>query len=318
MKRTLPIVLVSLCVACGGGGDSGPEPPEPIPDDVEAISFLGQPLKAPPLPDEVREEREQKLEAAREALAENADSVDALIWFGRRTAYLGRYRDAVAIYTRGIGTMAPDARLYRHRGHRYITLRRLDDAIEDLEHAAEMIEGQPDRVEPDGLPNARNVPTSTLQSNIWYHLGLAYYLEGDFNSALRAYRECEKVSVNPDMLSATSHWLYMTLRRLGRDLEAAKVLEPIHAEMDIIENDDYHRLLLMYKGEIEPEDVLAESTGDDGSISFASAVYGVGNWYLQNGETERAREIFEQIVAGGQWPAFGFIAAEAELARGMP
>ena len=316
MIRTLPIALVLLCVACGGGGDDpGPPPPPAIPDDVEATSFLGQPLKAPPLPGDVREERERQLAEAREALAADAGSVDALIWFGRRTAYLGRYREAVAIYTRGIGSMAPDPRLYRHRGHRYVSLRRLDDAIADLEHATGLIKGQPDLVEPDGLPNAQNIPTSTLQSNIWYHLGLAYYLGGDFDNALRAYRECMKVSNNPDMLSATSHWLYTTLRRLGRDLEAEKVLEPIHADMDIIENKAYHRLLLMYKGEIEPDALLAEISGDESSISFASAAYGVGNWYRQNGESDRAAEIFERIVAGGQWPAFGFIAAEAELAR---
>ena len=48
-----------------------------------------------------------------------------------------------------------------------------------------------------------------------------------------------------DLLVATSHWLYMTLRRLGRDDEARQVLKPIHADMYIIENHSYHRLLLM-------------------------------------------------------------------------
>ena len=40
------------------------------------------------------------------------------------------------------------------------------------------------KIEPDGQPNARNIPTSTLNSNIYYHLGLAQYLKGEFEAAL--------------------------------------------------------------------------------------------------------------------------------------
>ena len=57
---------------------------------------------------------------------------DALIWLGRRNAYLGNYKDAIGIYTEGIQKYPNDARFYRHRGHRLITLRCFDDAIADL------------------------------------------------------------------------------------------------------------------------------------------------------------------------------------------
>ncbi|MDQ4080837.1 MAG: tetratricopeptide repeat protein, partial [Gemmatimonadota bacterium] len=207
-----------------------------------------------------------------------------------------------------------DARLFRHSGHRYLTIRRFDRAIADLERAASLVAGRADEIEPDGLPNARNIPTSTLQSNIWYHLGLAHYLKGDFDRALDAYRECMKVSTNPDMLVATSHWLYMTLRRLGRDTEAVRVLEPIGRDLDVIENGAYHRLLLMYKGEI-PTDSLLPAVSS-AALDDVTTAYGVGNWYLYNGQPARAREIFQRIVSAGNWPAFGAIAAEAELARG--
>ena len=56
--------------------------------------------------------------------------------------------------------------------------------------------------------------------------------------------------MNDDMLVATSYWLYLSLRREGRDAEATDVLAPIHAKMDILENDTYHRLLLMFKGDL--------------------------------------------------------------------
>src|ERR1043166_6071865 len=108
--------------------------------------------------------------------------------------------------------------------------------------------GKSDEVEPDGLPNARNVPTGTLHSNIWYHLALARHLKGGFTRALAAYREAEKVSKNPDMLVATTHWLYMTLRRLGREKEAARVVLAIKPDLDVIENGDYLKLIRLYQG----------------------------------------------------------------------
>jgi tetratricopeptide (TPR) repeat protein len=257
---------------------------------------------------------EVRLAEARADYEANPDDPDALIWLGRRTAYLARYREAIEIYTQGISAHPTDARFYRHRGHRYITVRQLDDAIRDLERAAELTRGQPDRVEPDGLPNPAGIPRSSLQSNIWYHLALAHYLKHDFERALPAWLACLEVSANDDMQVATRDWLYMTYRRLGRDAEAANVLEPIHADMEILENHAYHRRLLMYKGELEPDSLLALDEADP--VQVATYGYGVGNWHLYNGDAERAFEIFRRILGLPNWAAFGYIAAEAELAAG--
>jgi tetratricopeptide (TPR) repeat protein len=157
------------------------------------------------------------------------------------------------------------------------------------------------------------VPTSTSHFNVWYHLGLAYYLEGDFENAARAYRECLKYSTgSDDRLVATSDWLYMTLRRLGREAEARELLAPITPELRVIENTSYRNRLLLYKGLKTPEELLGPK-GDP--VDVATYGYGVGNWHLYNGRKHRAREVFETVVAGPQWNAFGYIAAEADLAR---
>jgi hypothetical protein len=227
---------------------------------------------------------------------------------------LWRYRDAINVYSKGIALHPNYAKLYRHRGHRYITLREFDKAIADLEKAAKLIRGAPDEIEPDGAPNQYNIPTSTSHSNIWYHLGLAYYLKGDFKNALRCYQECMKFSkINDDMLCATSDWLYMTYRRLGRLDEAKKVLEPINENMKILENFSYHKRLLMYKGVLAPDSLLDTKNAAD--LDIATQGYGVGNWYLYNGQTGSAKEIFEKVSKGKYWAAFGYIAAEADLKR---
>jgi tetratricopeptide (TPR) repeat protein len=258
---------------------------------------------------------EADLAAARAAFEKSPDSADAAIWLGRRTAYLGRYRQSIDIYTAAIAKHPTDARLYRHRGHRFISVREFDKAIADLSKAAQLVADRPDEVEPDGQPNAKNIPTSTLKTNVYYHLGLAHYLKGDFAKAADAYRLCMDHSKNADMQVATAHWQYMTLRRLDRQADAAKVLEPFTPGMEIIENGSYHKLLMMYKGTTEPNALLQTSQAE--SLDMVTIGYGVANWHLYNGRKDAARKLLTTIVEQNatQWPAFGYVAAEADLAR---
>ncbi len=256
----------------------------------------------------------QDLEAAAQKFVAEP-SADNAIWYARRKGYLGRYKDAIDALTIATGRFPNDPRMYRHRGHRYLTLRCFDDAIRDFEKAAKLVKGKPDEIEPDGMPNAKNIPTSTLQSNIWYHLGLAYYLKGNFKKAIEAYKEAMAVSKNNDMLAATTHWYYMTLRRSQKPVDAGRLLEAIDGDFEVIENEDYLKLLRLYRGEVKPE-MLLDALGDKAeSLGNASLGYGLGAWYLYNGDSVRAKNIFRKITAGNQWASFGYIAAEAELNR---
>lgn len=278
----------------------------------EATSLSGTPLFVPAtLPNQ------QKLAAdlaqAEKTLAANPKDADAIIWVGRRLGYLWRFNDAIAMFTKGIALHPDNPKFYRHRGHRYISIRQFARAQSDFEKAAQLIKGKPDEIEPDGAPNPAGKPRSTLQFNIWYHLGLAYYLQGNYAKAYDAYVECMKVSNNDDAVTATSDWMWMTLMRLNRKADAAKVLERITMKMDILENGSYHRRLLMYKGLEKPEALLDTAKADDTTI--ATQGYGVGNYYYVTGNIAKAREVFEKVTSGGGWNAFGYIAAEADLRR---
>ena len=256
-----------------------------------------------------------KLAEARQEFEKDSLSADAITWLGRREAYLGNYKKAIDIFTRGIALYPKDARLYRHRGHRYITLRCFDKAIEDFKKAAKLTKRKPDEIEPDGLPNAKNTPTSTLQSNIWYHLGLVYYIQGNYKEALNAYKECMQVSKNPDMYVATANWLYITLRKLNKNNEAEKLLATINDRIELIENKDYLEVLLLYKEQTGINDPVSFLQNEKKGLGFASFGFGLGNYFLLKGETEKARIVFQEIVNGKQWSSFGYIAAEAELAK---
>src|SRR5262245_61551680 len=187
MHRALAVILIAGC-ATSSGTSSRVESPARLPAGIEAVSFLGDTLRSFPLSPDVRARYERQLVEARTAYDHTPTNADSIVWLGRRLGYLGRLREAIDVYTRGIALHPDDPWLYRHRGHRYISVRELDKAIADLERAASLVEGKPDIVEPDGQPNARNTPIGTLHSNIAYHLALAYYLKGDFARALPIYR----------------------------------------------------------------------------------------------------------------------------------
>lgn len=319
MVRTLLLasMITALC-ACTGAPDTSAEATTataeaPVTDNV-VTSLLGAPL-TPPSPLPRRDQLEADLAEALAAQDANPDDPEALIWVARRLGYLWRFQEAIAVLDEGIERWPDNAKLYRHRGHRYITVRDFPHAQADFERAATLIAGQPDEIEPDGAPNPAGKPRSTLAFNVWYHLGLAHYLQGDYEQALSAYDELLKsgASDNDDSVVAVTDWMWMSLMRLGRKEEAAALLEKIQPQMEILENQSYHRRLLMYKGLEAPEALLSPDSTD--TTDIATQGYGLANYYLVNGETDKAKAVLEKVLAGAGWQAFGHIAAEADMHR---
>lgn len=318
LRTTLLASMIAMLCACSG------ESQAPAADATEqaaaatavppVTSLLGTQLNAPePIPN--AEKLEADLAEAKATLDANPDDPEALIWYGRRQAYLWRYADAIETFTQGIERWPENAKFYRHRGHRYVTTRQFALAQADFEKAAQLIAGTQDEIEPDGVPNRANQPRTTLAYNIWYHLGLSHFLQGNFEAALAAYDELLKLDAanNNDAVVAVQDWRWMSLMRLGRKDEAAAILEHITPGMELLENDSYLRRLLMYKG-VETPDALLNLESDD-TTDLATQGYGVANYYLVNGETDKAKAVLEKILAGAGWNAFGYIAAEADMAR---
>ena len=90
------------------------------------------------------------------------------------------------------------------------------------------------------------------------------------------YRREIAKSRNDDRLVSTAHWLYMSLRRLGRDKEAAEVLVPIRRDMTVIEiwpaKGWYSEILAPYlqkKGHYVAAMSLPERAGDEEAQSSA-------------------------------------------------
>ena len=268
---------------------SGEETEETRP---EVISMLGKELFATPAEGEALAQLKRELKDAWDALQADPRNPDNVIMYGRRLAYLWRYHEAIDVFTGGIKDFPDVPMLYRHRGHRNISIRKFDRAVQDLAMAAEMETGDFD---------------------IWYHLGLAHYLQGNFEQAFSAYQSCLGVAGDDESKVAISNWLYITLRRMQRLDDAIQVINEITEDMQVEENQSYFDLLLFYKGQKSLEEIFNMEEASD--LDLATKGYGIGCWYLYNNDADTARSYFEKIVDTKYWPAFGFIAAEAELAR---
>lgn len=307
-KLIIILCLISVLFACKE--EKKPDETIAIKKIVnpDAISLFGDSLLSPQPSEKLLEQF-----ATHEGnFKKDSTNVENIIWYGRFVAYKGDYVNAIAIFSKGIDKYPSDARLYRHRGHRYITIRKFDLAVKDYEKAAKLIVGKPNEIEPDGMPNSRNIPVSTLHGNIYYHLGLAHYLNWDLEKSLVAYKKCLATIDKPDNIVSATHWIYMILRLLNRDDEAKKYLEPINLEMDIIENVAYHQLCLFYKGEISSEELeknLTDSPGSDGTK------YGIANSHFYNGEKEITKKKLNQLMTQKSWNSFGYIAAESHLKK---
>lgn len=253
-----------------------------------------------------------QLAAARAAWERHPEDVDSIIWYGRRVGYTGAFDQAVEIYTAGLRRHPDEPRLLRHRGHRYLSLRRFADAVADLERARGLVAGRPDEVEPDGQPNARGIPTSSLHSNIRYHLALAYFVQGDFARAEPVWAEDVRLARNVDTRVAATYWWVLTLAHLGRTAEAGAALAGVRADWDVIENGSYHRALLWMRGDLAEAALLPPGAS---ALERQTVGNGIGQWHAARGDRAAARRAWEGVLATGPSASFGYIAAEQGLAR---
>ena len=270
---------------------------------TETITLLGDTLISPVIKEG---ESLDEFKSAQKIYFNNEDNSESLIWYGRRAAYLGYYQKSIDLYSEGIKKYPDDARFYRHRGHRYISTRQYDKAIKDFRKAIGLIDEKIDQIEPDGLPNKKNIPLTTLNGNIWYHIGLAYYLTNDMNNALKAFSNRSVSHKYDDNIVSSAHWLYMINRRLG-DIEGAdRIIDKVNSEMDIIENMSYHQSCLFYKGELKESQIVIDDV----------ALYSLANWYMyEKNDTINAKKYYQKLLKNGNPYSFAFIAGESDWIR---
>jgi tetratricopeptide (TPR) repeat protein len=224
------------------------------------------------------------------ALAANPRSVERVIQLGVAQSGARQFREAIQTFTRGLTIAPDDPMLYRWRGHRYLSVREFDRAMDDLTRGARL---------------------DSTNYGIWYHLGIVRYARSDFAGAADAFARAQSRAPDASELAGATDWLWMSLSRGGRGAEAKAMLD--RRPDSLPTTVAYAQRLRLYRGQIGPDDVI--TAADTGDVAVATLSYGVGNYYLVQGDTSRARTWFERSIRSGGWPAFGFIISEVELRR---
>jgi tetratricopeptide (TPR) repeat protein len=305
-------VLLAAAVPPAPGVQAG-DTKKPEAKSYEAISLTGEKLVSPAA-DKASLDRYAE---ARQRAAKDP-SEDNYIGMGRYAANAGKYREAIKAFTDGLARYPQSYRLLRFRGHRYITIRQFVRAIDDLARAAELAKGRPLEIEPDLVPNRSGKPLSNTHYNIDYHLGLAYYLSGDYPLADKAFRDCLTWSKNDDTTIAATDWLYLTLRRMKLDKDARDALAAVKARPTIEENFGYFQRILMYRGLAAPDLMTLpwdDDPPDQKKANLLIRLYGLGNWHLWGGDAFKALSVFESILKEKAWSYFAAIAAEVDAAE---
>lgn len=285
----IPLVLASILL------------PAAVSAQYSGTTLTGQALREPQWPEATRERLETDLAIARAVMEVAPERESSWIWLGRRYGYLGRYPEAIEVFTAGIERFPESYKLHRFRGRHRARNRDFAGAIEDYRTGIEKMEGHADTFEPDGIPNSRELTISTYRGNLYYYLGQTSFAVGDYPTMIYAL---DLAQTSPIALEIEDHrvavvfWKYLAYRKLGEDAIAAEVLASIPPELDLIENETYHRAVQVLQGLISADDV--EREGD--SLSR----FALGMKYQFDGDRESAARVLRAVVAAnalGYWPA---------------
>src|SRR6267142_3325090 len=141
---------------------------------------------------------------AESALAANPRNVDLIIQLGVAQSGVRQYREAIKTFSRGIAIAPQNALLYRWRGHRYLSTRQFDRAMDDLTRGAQL--------------------DSTIYG-IWYHLGIVRFVRRDFAGAAAAFTRALPIAPDSAERSGSTDWLWMALSRACRKAEAQALVD---------------------------------------------------------------------------------------------
>jgi tetratricopeptide (TPR) repeat protein len=239
--------------------------------------------------------------AAEKALTADPKNPDLILKLALAHSGVREYRESIEASTRGLKIAPQNADLLLERGHREVGLRQFKEARADLSKAL--------KIDPKKL-------------DVGYHLGLSHYFLGEFAEAADGFHHEVELAPNVDARINATNWWYASLRRAGKKEEAEKALATITPDMKNTQPHTFFYLSLvrffqgaMPEAEAVPPRPGAEDKDDETELRFDTVGYGVGNWYLYNGNAAKAQEYFRKVVEGKVWMTWGYIGSELEVAR---
>ena len=275
-----PDQVIATCTAVIGQGSNTPSAL------VAALASRGKAYSA-------KNDADHALQDFDKAIGMDPKNVDLYLGKCRALAAASRHKDAIPVCSESLRLNPNNAEALRDRGHYFLNLGEVRPALDDLMRARQL------------APRDRGV---------YYHLGVAYYLQGNFAEAAKAYQGCLKNSKPPETVECIA-WLYPSLVRAGRKQDAAALLATVKPDPAITGHPGWYLdRLLLFTG-ARTEEQVAANLNAEGPLSTSSIGYSLGLWHLLNGRTQQARDYFEKAVSTNFTPAWGYRCSEAELKR---
>ncbi len=251
-----------------------------------------------------------RIASAIAVLAKNSNDPNSYLAAGRMQDSLLRFNESIGTYTEAIEKFPADYRFLRYRGHRYLSVRKFREGVEDLEKAVKM------------------VPNSFEAS---YYLGLAYYFSGEHAKAaaelgrcedqikkplatkkdLLGGRSCEAMKDDVNWLVPLQYWRFLALRRSGDMAGSKKYLdEEVSSKMTITSSTSFYDSLLFFKGVKEVNEMMVGA--NEGTRDFLLRSSGVATYLFTEGERAKACGIWSRNAMDQNWDHLGVLNSESE------
>lgn len=306
-----------LCVgllALSAGCAAGRWPDVPRPASAEAVSLRGDTLWTVPVDPQQGPRIVRQLNEARSRLSGASGGCRDQLILARRTAAIGRLREAVAILDRAAAIHFLDPQVYRQRGEFLLRLRELRRARADFEQVLSLTADTtrlPDFLE---LPNGELVTASSVQFQATLHLGIAHHVAGQHAEAEAALANAMVLAADHDDLTEALLWTGMVSRWTWSPAQAQAILAELEADPSVTAHPREFAALLGLSGALGagfPASRALGGSADDRALFSL----GLATQQLAAGRVDSATFWLDQALQSPNWATVPYLVAEAELAR---
>lgn len=219
------------------------------------------------------------------AALRGAESYEELLALAAALNYQLRYRDALKIYDHAVA-LEPDKLLgYRQRAPRLINTLQSEKAVADLLRCREL---------------------GGEEADISYRLGIARYLAGDYEAAMREEALCFPL-VDDEMGIAAMYWHTLSAWRAGKE---PSLLERYHPGMAVGHHTAYAAVMALAAGERSFEEMQLLLAGERSDLEYSMLAYGTARWLLHRGWQDEGETMLRSIPPrDGFWISYAYLAA---------
>lgn len=225
------------------------------------------------------------------------DPSNAGLWFELGQVYFDdEWLDAIKCFSRCISIYPFCSDYYFNRGRKELSLNAFEMALADFTLAV-------------------RIDTETDMK--WHYRGVAYFYLSMFAEAAECFKKSVELGAKYDgnLIPPSVDWTWMSYMKAGMPEAATDMLQYVDKDTKVgYEDRDYKTRVLLYKGEIAPDDFYSGVDRQDDLVGMAE-VYGLSNYYYYiKHDVKRSLELLEEVIAYQDWHhAFAYKSALREI-----